>query len=183
VGTPQLGSPHRDQCLGPVDLSLVSPKHFPSILWLQNMALQSMVPESATRIGVTIAAFLALYTVGLVVYRRYFHPLSKYPGPFLNSISTLPAALSLIRGRFPFDNKTHHDNYGPVFRLGPNELTFSTANATQDIYGFRQGHQNMKKSPLHTGPVKVGAIANKIPFHRPHVLILERTHDHSTIRA
>jgi cytochrome P450 len=26
----------------------------------------------------------------------------------------------------------------------------------QDIYGFRAGHENMKKSPLHTGPVKVG---------------------------
>ena len=46
---------------------------------------------------------------------------------------------------------------GPVFRLGPNELTFNSAQAYQDIYGFRPGHQNMLKSPIHTGPVQVGA--------------------------
>src|SRR4051812_23389903 len=46
---------------------------------------------------------------------------------------------------------------GSVFRLGPNELTFNSAQAYQDIYGFRPGHQNMLKSPIHTGPVQVGA--------------------------
>jgi hypothetical protein len=123
------------------------------------MALISMVPESSPHIGVILAGVLAFYIVGTIVYRRYFHPLANYPGPFINSVSALPAAFSLIRGRFPFDNKINHDKYGPVFRLGPNELTFSSATSTQDIYGFRQGHQNMKKSPLHTGPVKVGQLS------------------------
>lgn len=120
-----------------------------------------MVAESGrvsyTGLAIVLVGLLTLHQIGLAVYRRYFHPLAKYPGPFLNSISALPAAFSLLRGRFPFDNKLHHEKYGPVFRLGPNELTFSSAQATQDIYGFRQGHVNMKKSPLHTGPVKVGS--------------------------
>jgi cytochrome P450 len=109
----------------------------------------------ATILAALVGA-LSLHLTVLVVYRRYFHPLAKYPGPFWNSVSGFPAAFSLLRGRFPFENKQNHEKYGPVFRLGPNELTFSSAQATQDIYGFRQGHQNMKKSPLHTGPVKVG---------------------------
>jgi cytochrome P450 len=105
---------------------------------------------------ITTVSVLSLYTIVLVVYRRFFHPLSKYPGPFLNSISGLPAALSLLRGRYAFDNKINHEKYGLVVRIGPNELAFCSSQSMQDIYGFRPGHQNMKKSPLHTGPVKVG---------------------------
>ena len=120
------------------------------------MALIFNKPASVSYIGIVITGALTFYLFVVVLYRRYFHPLAKYPGPFWNSVWALPAALSLLRGRFPFDNKLYHEKYGPVFRLGPNELTFSSAQATQDIYGFRPGHQNMKKSPLHTGPVKVG---------------------------
>lgn len=48
-------------------------------------------------------------------------------------------------------------NEGPVVRLGPEELIFNTSQALHDIYGSRPGHQSMHKSPLHTGPVQVGA--------------------------
>ncbi|KIW05052.1 uncharacterized protein PV09_04207 [Verruconis gallopava] len=121
------------------------------------MALEITV-KHMTSGGVVVSCLFALvlYSVVFVVYRRYLHPLSKYPGPFLHSVSGLPAALSLLRGRYAFDNKLLHEKYGPVIRIGPNELAFCTSQSMQDIYGFRPGHQNMKKSPLHTGPVKVG---------------------------
>lgn len=111
---------------------------------------------SYAKLATVLTGLLSLHIFVVSVYRRYFHPLTKYPGPFWNSISGIPAAVSLYRGRLPFDIKLQHEKYGPVFRLGPNELVFSSAQATQDIYGFRQGHINMKKSPLHTGPVRVG---------------------------
>ncbi|KAF2122225.1 cytochrome P450 [Lophiotrema nucula] len=99
-----------------------------------------------------------IYLFVQIIYRRYFHPLAKYPGPFWNCVSPIPAGLSLLHGRFAFENKLKHEKYaGPVFRLGPNELTFNTAQAYQDIYGFRPGHTNMLKSPIHTGPVQVGS--------------------------
>jgi hypothetical protein len=31
------------------------------------------------------------YLVGTIIYRLYFHPLAKYPGPFWARISTFPA--------------------------------------------------------------------------------------------
>jgi cytochrome P450 len=107
-------------------------------------------------LALIILAVSSLYLLGLYIYRRYFHPLARFPGPPFNSVSELPAALSLLRGRYAFDNKLHHERYGDVVRISPNELTFRTSQSMQDIYGFRAGHQNMKKSFLHTGPVKVG---------------------------
>ena len=39
-------------------------------------------------VGALMAAIgLIIYTVGVVVYRLWFHPLSKFPGPFLNRVS------------------------------------------------------------------------------------------------
>jgi hypothetical protein len=73
-------------------------------------------------------------------------------------------------------NEIYHEQYGgaepshrlalsmtltahidPVVRLGPEELIFNTSQALHDIYGSRPGHQSMYKSPLHIGPVQVGA--------------------------
>ena len=122
------------------------------------MAPFELHARHVTGAGLVAAALSALFLYGfsLAIYRRFFSPLAKFPGPFLNSITGLPAAFSLLRGRYAFDNKLLHEKYGPVVRVGPSELTFRSSQSMQDIYGFRAGHQNMKKSPLHTGPVKVG---------------------------
>ncbi|KAF2419707.1 pisatin demethylase [Tothia fuscella] len=89
-----------------------------------------------------------------VVYRLYFHPLAKYPGPFLARISPIPCTLSLLRGRIPFFVKDCHDKYGPVVRVSPNELCFDDASAWKDIYGSRPGHKNFHKDPIHVGSIQ-----------------------------
>lgn len=106
-------------------------------------------------LAVAILAVSSLYVLSLCIYRHYFHPPKRFLVPLLNSVFELPAALSLLRGRFAVDNKLHHERYGDVVRIGPNELTFRTSQSMQDIYGFRSDHQNMRKSFLHTGTVKV----------------------------
>lgn len=52
------------------------------------------------------------------------------------------------------DYKIHHDKYGPVVRVMPNELSFNTAKAWEDIYGHRVGMANMDKDPIHVGAVE-----------------------------
>ncbi|KAL3444197.1 cytochrome P450 [Aspergillus insuetus] len=95
-----------------------------------------------------------LYGLILSIYRLYFHPLSKFPGPRLRAISSLPPIASLLRGRLGFDTKTLHDKYGPVVRVSPNELAFNSAQAWEDIYGFKtHGRANMHKDPIHVGSV------------------------------
>ncbi|KAE8853633.1 hypothetical protein HRS9122_00625 [Pyrenophora teres f. teres] len=93
-------------------------------------------------------AFVA-YVVLTAIYNLTLHPLAKFPGPLLWCISPIPSIISLLRGRIAFDYKVHHDKYGPVVRVMPNELSFNTARAWDDIYGHRVGLANMDKDPIH----------------------------------
>ncbi|CAG9980389.1 unnamed protein product [Clonostachys byssicola] len=94
------------------------------------------------------------YVLFIAIYRLYFHPLSKYPGPLLNRISPLPLSIALLRGRLPFYVKHIHDRYGPVVRLTPTELSFNSERSWKDIYGSRPGHANFHKDPIHVGSVQ-----------------------------
>ncbi|KAF1973092.1 cytochrome P450 [Bimuria novae-zelandiae CBS 107.79] len=97
--------------------------------------------------------FGILYIIGIIIYRLWFHPLAKYPGPFLNRVSQIPAIYAVIVGRLPMHTKTIHDKYEPIIRLSPNELSFNTPQAREDIYGLRPGRPNLSKDPIHVGSV------------------------------
>ncbi|KAF4637596.1 hypothetical protein G7Y89_g479 [Cudoniella acicularis] len=95
-----------------------------------------------------------LYLVGLAFYRLYLHPLAHFPGRKLHAISALPCAYYMAKGRLPFNNRLLHDKYGPVVRISPNELSFTSAQAWEDIYGFKTGgHAQLPKDPIHLGSV------------------------------
>ncbi|KAF2691455.1 cytochrome P450 [Lentithecium fluviatile CBS 122367] len=93
------------------------------------------------------------YVLGIVIYRLWFHPLAKYPGPFLNRVSQIPAIYAVLIGRLPMHTKAIHDAYGPIVRVSPNELSFNTPQAWDDIYGLRPGKVNLSKDPIHVGAV------------------------------
>ncbi|KAF2712007.1 pisatin demethylase [Pleomassaria siparia CBS 279.74] len=110
--------------------------------------------ERLGQIAIWAPVALITYFVALSIYRVTLHPLARYPGPFLWRISPIPSCISLLRGRIAFDYKTIHDRYGPVVRVMPNELSFNTAKAWDDIYGHRVGLPNMDKDPIHVGSVE-----------------------------
>ncbi|ORY07018.1 averantin oxidoreductase [Clohesyomyces aquaticus] len=95
-----------------------------------------------------------VYCFGLAIYNVYFHPLAKYPGPFLAKISPFWPVYGLHKGRWPMIVKGFHDKYGPIVRLMPNELAFTDPQAWRDIYGHRQGHPQFHKDPIHVGSVQ-----------------------------
>ncbi|KAI0195873.1 cytochrome P450 [Astrocystis sublimbata] len=56
-----------------------------------------------------------------------------------------------LGGRQPYDILALHEKYGPVVRIAPNELSFSSASSWDDIYGFRPGHRTFIKSAFYDG--------------------------------
>ena len=94
--------------------------------------------------GVPIFGLALVY----ITYQRWFHPLSKYPGPFLASLTDLWKAYQMTQRRLPYKYAELHEKYGPVIRVGPNSLSFSDPNAIAPIY---QAGRRMKKSKFYDG--------------------------------
>ncbi|KAJ8132033.1 hypothetical protein O1611_g1591 [Lasiodiplodia mahajangana] len=109
--------------------------------------------QSTTSVLVASAIIAALGLFSQILQRLFFGSLRAIPGPWPNRVSELPAALALLRGDQHTYYKSLHDKYGPVVRVSPNEVSFISAEARQEIYGLRKGGMNMEKSPIFLGSV------------------------------
>ncbi|CZR58774.1 related to pisatin demethylase / cytochrome P450 monooxygenase [Phialocephala subalpina] len=78
---------------------------------------------------------LALLYLVQIIYYLSLHPLHKIPGPFLAQFSGIWKNVRYFRSTWHRDILELHDKYGPVVRIGPNEVSFVDAKALGAIYG------------------------------------------------
>ncbi|PVH91509.1 benzoate 4-monooxygenase cytochrome P450 [Periconia macrospinosa] len=97
------------------------------------------------------AIAFAIYQLVLLFRLRFLHPLARFPGPALATISNFPYSKSYLGGRQPYEFLALHEKYGPVVRTAPNELSFSSPEAWRDIHGQRNGHKTFIKSEFYDG--------------------------------
>jgi cytochrome P450 len=97
---------------------------------------------------VSLLITIVLNRIYRVVYFLYFSPLRHFPGPKLWAVSRLPLQIQLIRGKPHLDFLKLHKKYGPVIRIAPDHLAFSTGQAFKDIYG----NPNFRKNALYHQP-------------------------------
>ncbi|KAH8724709.1 cytochrome P450 [Phaeosphaeriaceae sp. PMI808] len=83
------------------------------------------------------------YVIGTVIYRLYFHPLAKVPGPFWARISTFPSWFQTRSRNRHLWLLSLQETYGPEFRFAPDSVCINTPTAYRQIYGPRG---NVKKS-------------------------------------
>ncbi|KAI1501375.1 cytochrome P450 [Biscogniauxia marginata] len=88
------------------------------------------VQQSLTFIFGSVGFYLTIRSI----WRLYFHPLSKYPGPKLAAISDIWYAYHSLSGRWPWAVEDVLKKYGDVVRYAPNELVFVTPQALNDLY-------------------------------------------------
>jgi hypothetical protein len=74
----------------------------------------------------------------ILVYNLFFHPLRKFPGPWLAAASPYYWMWKIILGQKHTSALEWHDLYGEVVRVKPGELSFISETASKDIYGFKQ---------------------------------------------
>ncbi|RYP36843.1 hypothetical protein DL767_003233 [Monosporascus sp. MG133] len=92
----------------------------------------------AVNLAVVAGALVLLSIVGRALYNIFLHPLRSFPGPLLWRVSLLPRIYWLLKGRLPHKIAELHAEYGPVLRITPDELSFSSPEAWDDIYGHRK---------------------------------------------
>ena len=99
-----------------------------------------------------LALAAAIYSLALAIYRLYFHPLAKFPGPKLVALTKWPEFYrdAVSRGKFVFKIQDMHQKHGnccpntslkllrnligPIVRVAPNELHIDDPNFYNAIY-------------------------------------------------
>ncbi|KAE9367300.1 cytochrome P450, partial [Stipitochalara longipes BDJ] len=86
-----------------------------------------------------------LYSLASGIYRIFLHPLHSFPGPTLASITTWQKFYYnwYLGGLHSKKIKEWHSRYGPIIRIAPNELHFSSPSAYKAIYT----HPDLQKEP------------------------------------
>lgn len=85
-------------------------------------------------IFVVFPSCLALSGLLWVVYTRTLHPLASVPGPFWASISRLWYMYRVYVGDMHTVQRQLHEQYGPVVRIGPNEVSTADLSTLPQIY-------------------------------------------------
>lgn len=99
--------------------------------------LQTWLTSSANitlQILYRVVSLTLLLLLTVALYRLFFHPLARVPGPKLAAVSSLWHAFHARNGRMVFLGKTLHARYGPVVRVGPNEVWMNSESAFKAIY-------------------------------------------------
>lgn len=101
----------------------------------------------------TVAAFfltvvpstIVLFVLGKCLYNLFLHPLRSYPGPLLWRATRLPYDWHGFNGTLHNEVVKLHKRYGPIVRLGPDELSFTSSQARKDILAHFPGKEEFPK--------------------------------------
>ncbi|KAH8888103.1 cytochrome P450 [Thozetella sp. PMI_491] len=98
--------------------------------------------------AVTVAGVGGLvYLIIYVVYQRFFHPLAKYPGPFLASVTDLWQVSQFLSLKQPYTLTELHEKYGQFVRYGPDKLSVTAEDAIPILY--QKGGRMMPKTEFY----------------------------------
>ncbi|KAL4813108.1 cytochrome P450 [Aspergillus spinulosporus] len=94
-----------------------------------------------------LSLIMVSYIVLLGVYRLFFHPLSRFPGPVLAALTVWYEFYydGIQRGRYTFEIQRMHEKNGPIVRISPNELHVNDPSFIEELYA-RSGKKRDKYS-------------------------------------
>ncbi|KAF2837802.1 cytochrome P450 [Patellaria atrata CBS 101060] len=95
------------------------------------MEAGSMILKTLFSIGSIICAWV----VCTFIYRLYFHPLSRYPGPWMGQITDWYAVYHCLQDDNHSNFARLHAKYGKFVRYGPNRLSINSNQAWTLVYG------------------------------------------------
>ncbi|KAK8076208.1 cytochrome P450 [Apiospora phragmitis] len=112
--------------------------------YLDRLTIASAQLSGAQLAVLAFAGALSLVVLAKLTYLAFFHPLAKYPGPFLAKFTDAYGAYHGWKGDIHLDMWRAHQKYGDYVRYGPNKLMVNTAEGLRDIYNVGAGSKFMK---------------------------------------
>lgn len=79
--------------------------------------------------------YISTLLLSIAIYRRFFHRLRHFPGPFWASITKIWAFRTCNTGNYYSIVKDLHDKQGDFIRVGPRELDICNLEAINKIFG------------------------------------------------
>ncbi|KAI1410009.1 cytochrome P450 [Hypoxylon sp. FL1857] len=133
------------------------------------MALQDLADSLPVRVIATLVLAQCIYFVSLVIYRLYFSPLAKFPGPKIAAATGWYEFYyqCWLNGKYIFEIEKMHKKYGPIVRVNPDELSIHDPEFYNELYvtesrrrtdhydafgkgiGFEDSHLFTKEHDLH----------------------------------
>ncbi|KAF2259791.1 cytochrome protein [Lojkania enalia] len=88
---------------------------------------------------------LVLYNIGLVIYRLFFSPLARFPGPKITAITGwVEVYWDVVKGgQFIFQIEKWHEQYGPIIRITPWEVHIRDAEFYDELYSAKSRFSKM----------------------------------------
>ncbi|OQU94838.1 hypothetical protein CLAIMM_01130 [Cladophialophora immunda] len=93
--------------------------------------------------------YLVALCLSIAIYRLFFHPLRKYPGPILGKLSKFHFSYICGTGTSHRYLESLHQKYGDIVRYGPNELSFINPDDVTFIHGAQSF--NLRRGPWYDG--------------------------------
>jgi hypothetical protein len=109
----------------------------PTAIGLLESTLFSFSPSQTV---LSLSLFLFALALSALYYRilSLRHPLHHIPGPVIARSTQLWLLQRLYIGRPRVDQRDLHERFGPVLRIGPNEVSIADTAALNTIYGAKQ---------------------------------------------
>ncbi|KAH6622021.1 benzoate 4-monooxygenase cytochrome-like protein P450 [Boeremia exigua] len=150
------------------------------------MAIMGFADDVSYPNIIALSAVLFLsYVFTTAVYRLYFHPLARFPGPFWAKLSTIPSW-------WHSKNQDRHlwllelqEQYGTEFRYAPNSVCLNTPKAYRYLFGPKG---NVKKNYFYSiWPKTADGIntwsATSIPVHARKRRVINYAFSESALRG
>ncbi|TGO44472.1 hypothetical protein BCON_0512g00010 [Botryotinia convoluta] len=99
---------------------------------------QRLIKLDALSLIIFVPAAISFYSIALAIYRIWFHPLSKIPGPpLLATTDIINQWRSNVDGTFPREVSRLHKQFGPIIRVGPNRIAVDGSIGYPEVYSLK----------------------------------------------
>ena len=124
-------------------------------LWQEQLLNYSVIMQRQTilesqgniqHLLLAVCSFSLFVWISFVVYRLFFSPLSRIPGPWHTAVTALWLMYHEFKGDRTVSLDGLHRKYGPIVRISPTEVSFNSRKALKEIYGVGSSYY---KSPFY----------------------------------